>query len=335
MALVVADPGLLTTIQDAGRPGYERFGVPVGGAMDGFALQAANRLVGNLSGAAAIEFLSAAPPTLYTSEDILLAGGGAGFSLHVDGTPIPRWMAFWVRAGQTVNILPQGVSNWGILAAAGGIDTPPVLGSRATYLRSALGGLEGRVLRPADWLPVGSPAANWMRLAGSALKPSMIPAYATKVTLEVILGPQQNAFTSEAVQILLASTYTISPTSDRMGYRLEGPRLEHAGGGASHTGSGGADILSEGIAVGSIQVPGSGQPVLLLSDRQTTGGYTKIATVITVDLPLAAQCPFGKGQMRFRAVDVAHAQAHLRQQAAQWPVAIQLEDRDWEGETWI
>ncbi len=327
MALYVVDPGLLTTIQDAGRPGYERFGVPVGGAMDWFALHAANRLVGNPPGAAAIEFLSAAPPTLWSSEDILLAGGGAGFSLHVDNIPIPRWMAFRVRAGQTVRIQPEGLGCWGILAAAGGIDTPPVLGSRATYLRSALGGLEGRALRPADWLPVGLSAANWAQLAGSALRQSVIPAYATQVTLQVILGPQQTAFTPAAIQTLLKSTYTISPTSDRMGYRLEGPCLEHL--------QRGADILSEGIAVGSIQVPGNGQPVLLLSDRQSTGGYTKIATVITADLPLAAQCPFLEGQMRFRAVDVAYAQARLRRQIVQLQNAIQMENSEWSGETWI
>jgi antagonist of KipI len=327
MALYVVDPGLLTTIQDSGRSGYERFGVPVSGAMDWFALHAANCLVGNPPGAAAIEFLSAAPPTLYISEDILLAGGGAGFSLHLDGLPIPLWMAFRVRAGQTLRIRPQGLGNWGILAAAGGIDIPPVLGSRATYLRSALGGLEGRTLRPADWLPLGLPAANWAQLAGSALRQPVIPAYAAQVTLEVILGPQQTAFTPAAMQMLLNSTYIISPTSDRMGYRLEGPRLEH--------GQGGADILSEGIAIGSLQVPGSGQPVLLLSDRQTTGGYTKIATVITADLPLAAQCPLLAGQMRFRAVDVAYAQARLRQQVAQLQNAIQMDDSEWGGETWI
>jgi len=327
MALYVLDPGLLTTLQDAGRRGYERFGVPVSGAMDWFALHAANRLVGNPPGAAALEFLSAAPPTLVPGEDILLAGGGAGFSIEVDGIPIPRWMAFRARAGQTVRMQAQGVGCWGILAAAGGIDTPPVLGSRATYLRSALGGLEGRALRPTDWLPVGLPAAHWAQLAGSALAECVIPAYAAQVTLRVILGPQQNAFTPGAIQTLLESSYTISPNSDRMGYRLEGPRLEHL--------PRGADILSEGIALGSLQVPGNGQPLLLLSDRQSTGGYTKIATVITADLPLAAQCPPHQGQIRFRAVDVAHAQAHLRRQTAQLQNAIQLETSAWEGETWI
>jgi antagonist of KipI len=294
----------------------------VGGAMDGFALQAANCLVGNPPGAAAIEFLSAAAPTLYTNADILLAGAGAGFALQVDGVPIPCWMAFRMRAGQTLHIHPQGQGNWGILAAAGGMDTPPVLDSRATYLRSALGGLEGRALRSEDWLPLGPPAANWQNLAGSSLDLSAIPAYAARVTLQIILGPQQAAFTPDAIQILLNSSYTVSPTSDRMGYRLEGPRLEQVQK---------ADILSEGIAPGSIQVPGSGQPVLLLSDRQTTGGYTKIATVISVDLPLAAQCPFGAGQIRFCAVDVADAQAQLRRQADQLRNAIQLEDSQWGG----
>ena len=142
----------------------------------------------------------------------------------------------------------------------------------------------------------------------------------------MILGPQQGAFTPAAIQTLLDSAYTVSPTSDRMGYRLEGPRLEHMQN---------ADILSEGIAVGSIQVPGNGQPVLLLSDRQTTGGYTKIATVITADLPLAAQCPLMGGQMRFRAVDVAEAQARLRRLAAQLQSAIQVDDSDWGGKSWI
>ncbi len=326
MALYVVDAGLFATIQDAGRPGYERFGVPVSGAMDWFALLAANRLVGNPPGAAAIEFLSAAPPTLSASEDMLLAGGGMGFSLWVDGISIPRWMAFRVRAGQTVQIQAAGPGTWGILAVAGGIDTPPVLGSCATYLRSGLGGLEGRALRPADWLPVGLPAVNSRRLAGSALNPALIPPYSVEVTLEVILGPQQAAFAPAAIETLLNASYTIHPASDRMGYRLEGPRLEH---------SRGADILSEGIALGSIQVPGSGQPVLLLGDHQSTGGYAKIATVITADLPLAAQCPFGEGRLRFCPVDVAHAQTRLRQLLASLQNAVQPDENEWIGESWI
>jgi biotin-dependent carboxylase-like uncharacterized protein len=327
MALGVVDAGLLTTLQDAGRLGYERSGVPVAGAMDWFALRAANLLVGNPPGAAALEFLSAAPPTITSSAEVLLAGAGAGFALFVDDVPIPAWMAFRVRPGQTVHIRPlPGPGCWGILAAAGGIATPPVLGSHSTYLRSALGGLDGRALRPGDWLPLGSPPLDWPRLAGSRIKPEVIPGYAAQATLEVILGPQQAAFTPAAIETLLSAAFTVSAASDRMGYRLEGSRLDH-----TH----GADILSEGIAAGSIQVPGSGQPLLLLSDRQTTGGYAKIATVISADLPLAVQCQPGSGQIRFRAVEVAHAQARLRQQVAGLQNGIETEDLESGEAAWI
>jgi allophanate hydrolase subunit 2 len=175
-------------------------------------------------------------------------------------------------------------------------------------------------LRAGDRLPLGDSRADWLRLAGGTLLPGVIPPYSAQVTLAVILGPQLDAFTPDGVQTLLNSVYTVSLTSDRMGYRLEGPPLVHVRG---------ADILSEGIAVGSIQAPGNGQPVILLSDRQTTGGYTKIATVITADLPLAAQCPPGLGQVRFRAVSVAQAQARLREQMSGLAHGIELDDFAW------
>jgi len=325
VALRVLEAGLLCSVQDAGRPGYERFGVPVSGAMDWYALRAANLLTGNLPGAAAIEFLAFAPPVFEAESDVLLAGCGAGFTIEVDGVPIPRWMAFRARPGQNVRLSPDGAGCWGVLAAAGGINTPPVLGSRSTYLRARLGGLEGRALIAGDRLPLVQAGRDWQRRAGSRLRPDAIPAYAQEVTLEIIPSARLDAFAPGALETLLSEAYTVSPTSDRMGYRLEGARLAHARG---------ADILSEGAPLGALQVPGSGQPLLLMSDRQPTGGYTKIATLTSASLPLAAQCRPGEGRMRFRAVTVNQAQASLRGMAARLERAIETDEDEW-GLRWI
>jgi antagonist of KipI len=328
MSLSVLDAGLLTTIQDAGRFGFERFGVPVSGAMDWFALQAANRLVGNPSSAAALEFL-AQGPTLRAEQNCLVAAAGPGFALEVDGRHFPLWLSVSVRAGSILRLveLPEAIWGspvWGYLAVSGGVDVPPVMGSRATYLRGGFGGFQGRALQNGDVLPIGrlenEPGA-WSQWAGRDIPPARRPAYASDAPLRVIPGPQLEAFPPEAWRIFLQSEYRLGHNSDRMGYRLEGPALTHRSG---------ADILSDGIALGAVQVPGSGQPMILLSDRQTTGGYTKIATLIRADLPRLVQRAPGSSGIRFAEIGIAEAQQAYRTLAA----GLQPEGED-EALLWV
>ena len=321
-AMHVLEPGFLTTVQDLGRPLGEPLGAPAGGAMDRLALMAANALVGNPVGAAALEFALSGPALQvgYSPEcGVLVAAAGRGFKLEVGGRSIPLWMAAWARCGETITLHGEG-GGWGYLAISGGIDVPEVLGSRSTCLsrgserglRAGFGGLEGRALQPGDSLPIG-PSTGDYDLAGREVPDDLRPAYSDHPLLDVVLGPQQDAFTPGAVESLLNEEYTLTPACDRMGYRLSGPALvRHSQGPAQ--GSGTSEMLSEGVAFGAVQVPQDGQPIVLMADRQTTGGYPKIAVVSGASLPLLAQCSFdaGTGSVRFKAVSVAEAQEKWR-----------------------
>jgi antagonist of KipI len=304
MALTVLDPGLLTTVQDLGRTGCQHLGVPVSGAMDRFAMVAANRLVGNPPAAAGLEALWLGP-ALRTESDCLVAAAGAGFTLEVDGRSFPLWLAVYVRRGQVLRLVagePGGIPGcWGYLTVAGGLDVPQVLGSRATYLRGGFGGIKGRPLQVGDVLPFGGPPPGELAAgAGRSLVAAYRPAYGERPTLEVILGPQAGAFTPGGLAAFLEGEYAVSLVSDRMGYRLEGPPIEHGSP---------ADILSEPVALGAVQVPADGQPLVLLADRQTAGGYTKIATVVSADLPVLVQSPPGEGRLHFRTTSLEAAQS--------------------------
>ena len=351
-SLTVIDPGFLTTVQDLGRPRGEPLGLPAGGAMDRLALMAANALVGNSLGAAALEFALAGPSLRVgdcETSGALLAAAGRGFALEVGGRSVPLWMAAWARCGETVTLRSTG-HGWGYLAIAGpdGIDVPEILGSRSTCLRGKFGGFQGRPLQAGDTLPLASAPAESYELAGRELPDDLIPAYSDPggasgvlrdhPVLDVILGPQDSAFTPGAVQTFLSAEYALTPACDRMGYRLRGPvetqnlaSLRPGGSevetqdvasqahpekyvGARNLASlrPGGELLSEGVAFGAVQVPPDGQPIVLMADRQTTGGYPKIATVTSASLPLLAQCPAGEGTVRFRAVSVEEAQAQWR-----------------------
>ena len=300
MFLLLSSP-FLTTVQDLGRAGFERLGVPQGGAMDRFALLAANALVGNPPGAAALEF-ALQGPELVLEQDGLLALTGPGWQLEIGGRLIPPWMAAYARAGERIRALGGAGCAWGTLALAGGIAVPPVMGSRSTYLRGGFGGLDGRALRAGDRLPLGecAPGSTLLARAGFSLAPATLPPYAQQVTLRVIPGPQAERFTQRGWHTFLSSAYTLNPLSDRMGYRLGGPPVEHTAG---------ADILSEGVVMGSLQVPGSGELLALMADRQTAGGYTRIAAVISADLPLLAQLVPGGGTAHFALTDLASARS--------------------------
>ena len=303
MALEVLEEGMLTTVQDLGRYGYQRYGVPVAGAMDSFALRAANALAGNSLGEAALE-ITIAGPTLRATESCLIAVTGADLSLRVNNWPLPPWMSIFVRRGWLIEFGERKIGCRAYLAVAGGIDVPPILGSKSTYLRGGFGGFEGRALRQGDIISTGPVSFHLPSLAGKAFPPDCIPKYSDTPEVHVVLGPQDDYFTEEGIATLLSSEYRVSPTSDRMGYRLQGPEIAHKGR---------ADIISDGIALGSMQVPADRQPIVMVADRQTTGGYPKIATVISADIPLLAQCVPGASTVTFKAITVQEAQARYRE----------------------
>jgi antagonist of KipI len=311
LALEVLDGGLLTTVQDLGRTGYERFGVPVAGTMDPFALRAANWLVGNPPDAAALE-ITLVGPRLRATEKCLIAVAGADLGLRVNGWNLPPWMAVFVRHGWTIAFTGRESGCRAVLAVAGGIDVEPVMGSHATYFSGGFGGFEGRALHQGDLVPVGPVDFHLPERAGRAFPRHLIPDYSDTPTVRVVLGPQDDYFTEEGVATFLSGEYEVSPTSDRMGCRLRGAQIAHK----SETG-----IISDGIPLGAVQVPPDGQPIVMLADRQTTGGYPKIATVISADIPLLAQCMPGQSRVRFEAVSVEEAQASYRDMIDVWSFA--------------
>lgn len=302
MALEVVSPGFLTSVQDLGRPGYQRFGVPVAGAMDCYAFQAANSLVCNLAGAAALE-ITVAGPRLRATEDCLIAVTGADLGLRVNGAAMPLWMSVLVRRGYDIGFDGRRGGCRAYLAVAGGIEVPRVMGSRATYLRGGFGGHEGRALAEGDMLPVGATNVYLFGQAGKEWPQSLRPPYSDAPTVEVILGPQDDHFTEEGIATFLSTEYSVDRLSDRMGCRLRGTRVQHRSG---------ADIASDGVVLGAVQVPADGQPIVMMADRQTTGGYPKIATVASADIPLLAQCMPGESRVRFRETTVEAAQMRCR-----------------------
>jgi len=312
-SLYVLEPGFLTTVQDLGRPLGEPLGAPAGGAMDRFALMAANALVGNPPGAAVLEFALLGPSFQVGFSEacgVLVAAAGRGFRLEVGGRAIPLWMAAWARCGETITLRTEG-GGWGYLAVsgAGGIAVPEVLGSRSTCLRAGFGGLEGRPLQAGDLVPLSEAQASDYERAGLELPEELRPVYSDHPVIDVILGPQPDAFTPDAIESFINEEYTLTPACDRMGYRLSGPALSRRSTG---------ELLSEGVAFGAVQVPQDGQPIVLMADRQTTGGYPKIAVGCGTSLPLLAQCPPG-GTVRFRGVSVAEAQERWRRM--QWTIS--------------
>lgn len=297
----VIDPGPQTTVQDGGRRGQLRYGIPPSGPVDARSFALANRLVGNPDGAAGLEF-TLIGPRLRAEAPCALAVTGAESPVTVNDAAADAWTTLTLAAGDVVKIGPARSGVRGYVAFAGGIEVPPVLGSRATYLRGRLGGLEGRALRRDDVLRLGSAA----RVRGRAVPARAIPDWRAEPVLRVVLGPQADRFTDEGLAAFLGGAYEVLPQSDRMGARLAGPRIAHARG---------HDIISDGIALGAVQVPGDGQPIVLLVDRQSTGGYTKIATVCSFDIPRVAQAKPGQ-RVRFSAIDVAEAQRLTRAAAA-------------------
>jgi antagonist of KipI len=302
MSLEVIDASGLVTVQDAGRKGWRQFGVPGSGPMDPFALQAANALAGNPNEYAAIE-IGLGDVTFQAMQDCVIAITGAGYQLSIYLWEFPLWSSFFVRAGWKIRLSKINTGTWAYLAVAGGVQTPPVMDSRSTYLRGGFGGLEGRKLQAGDVIRTGVSSRLSYEFAARTLPEEARPNYDHHPVINVILGPQMNYFTKESMETFFSSEYSLSLHSDRMGYRLEGPPLSQRGK---------PELISEGLTFGAIQVPPNGQPIVMMADCPTTGGYPKIGTVAGADLPLLAQCMPGKSKVRFRQTTVAKAQSKFR-----------------------
>ena len=294
----IVEPGALSTVQDLGRPGQLRYGIPPSGPIDRTAFVVANRLVGNDGGAAGLE-CTVTGPRFEVEAPCAVAVTGAGMPVTVNGAEAPVWTTLILKSGDVVKLGAARAGVRAYVAFSGGVDVPPVLGSRSTYLRGRLGGLGGRALRRDDRLALFPAPLPPVRRA----QPRVVPDLAAVPEIRVVLGPQADCFTDEGVEAFLGGEYEMLPQSDRMGARLRGPRVAHTRG---------HDIISDGIALGSIQVPGDGQPIALLVDRQSTGGYTKVATVCSFDIGRLGQVKPGH-RLRFRAIDVAEAHGALRQ----------------------
>lgn len=299
VTLEILEPGLLTTVQDGGRVGWARYGVPSSGPMDRAAFAAANALVGNPPDAAGLE-ITLTGLVLRVPRECLIAVCGADFELWVGVLPVPTWHAVYARAAHTVTFGARRSGARAYLAISGGVALSTFLGSQSTYLQGEFGGLNGRTLRAGDCLPLGPATLRHpAQRAGRVWPVERRPAYAASPTLRVVLGPQDDYFTHKGIATFLDNAYVIAPESDRMGYRLSGAVVAHRGA---------TGITSDGVVMGSVQVPPDGQPIVMMADHQTTGGYPKIATVIQADLPLLAQCVPGD-VVRFRAVSLDEAQA--------------------------
>jgi biotin-dependent carboxylase-like uncharacterized protein len=292
-AFRVVLPGSFTTVQDRGRYCFIDRGVPPSGSLDAFSAEMANRLVGNPAGAAVLE-ITMLGPTLEVLGDADVAFTGAGMAVTVNRQAVPMWQTVPVKTGDAIRI-GQATSGCRLyLAVTGGFDVPIVMGSRATCVKARIGGLEGRPLKKGDVLS---------RLGGAPLaKPRVlpegrVPAFSAEITLRAVPGPQAEAFRS-GLETFFGSVYEVTTEADRMGYRLQGPPVHHDEGFPQ-------SIISEPTMPGNVQLPADGQPIILLVE-QTTGGYTKIATVVSTDLPKVAQAVPGS-RVRFRSVTLGEA----------------------------
>jgi antagonist of KipI len=308
-ARVVAG-GLQTTVQDLGRAHSQRHAVPVGGAMDTMALRLANLLVGNEENAAALE-ATLIGPAIEFGAPTLICIGGADLTATVDSTPIGRWRPVLAPMGSTLRFGRPENGCRAYIAFSGGVDVPQVFGSRATYLRGAFGGMNGRALRDGDVIRLGETSALSRRISASLREAAgelglaswyagvtLRPPYSAEPIVRLVPGAHTDALDAESRTALFGDRFRVSPSSDRMGYRLEGPQLRLRER---------VEMLSEAVTFGTVQLPPGGAPIVLMADGQTTGGYPRIGEVASVDLPLMAQLKPGD-HVQFAPVSLDDAQ---------------------------
>ena len=284
-------PGLLTTVQDLGRFGHARSGVPPSGVLDRYAARVANLLVDNPEGEACLE-VTLSGLELGVLTDMVVAVTGASLGTRVNGQSIQTWRSVQLAPGDLLNFSAVECGCRAYLAVGGGIDVPVVLDSKSTNLGSRFGGLEGRALQAGDSLCGSNPELH-LRAAGRHFDLNAVPAYSNDWRLRVLLGPQAEQFSAAGLDTLLQSVYRVSQRSDRTGIRMTGPEIQVRPGEAD-------SIVSEGVTAGAIQVPGDGKPIIILNET-ISGGYRKIAAVIGADLPLTGQMVPGD-RVTFQAV---------------------------------
>ena len=318
MGLEVLRGGAQTTVQDRGRIGFQDLGFSESGVMDRRAFRLANALLDNAPNDAVLEITLIGPKLLFRSDNCFVITG-ADLGAELNGAGIEMNRVYAAKAGDILS-WPKGFPKKpgglrAYLGLAGGIDVPMLMGSRSTYLRGKLGGFEGRALREGDILEFCAPERSLPNMSARFVREDQESVYgAAEKTVRVVLGPQDDRFTEKGIQTFLNEIYTVTDKSDRMGFRLDGPVLEHVTV---------ADIVSDGIAYGAVQVPREGKPIILLADRQATGGYTKIANVITVDIPKVAQSRPG-AKIRFVQVSVEEAQTLILEEEA-WFEALEAQ----------
>lgn len=317
----ILKPGLLTTIQDLGRVGYQKQGIIASGVMDPMAHRIANLLVGNAQHAATME-MTLAGPKIQFQEKTLIAICGGNLSPHIDGTPVKLWRPIFVQKGSTLTFGQAKEGCRAYLAVAGGFDVPDRMGSKSTYLRAGIGGYHGRALQTDDTLSIGLPSSSVQdrikELEEEANGQSFhemdwyvgakfAPNFQSNQPIRIIRGREFGWFSETSQKALFQESYTISSQSDRMGYRLEGSSLELERE---------QSMISEAVAFGTIQVPSNGQPIILLADRQTTGGYPKIAQIASVDLPVIGQMKPGS-TITFQEISLEEAQQFILEREKQ------------------
>ena len=294
MGIMFLNGGLLTTVQDAGRRGYQRYGLGVSGAVDVHAYVYANILVGNTHNEAVLEATLLGPTMVFTSPAVIAITGG-DLSPQRNGQALPMYRAIQMEKG---DILSFGATKSGCrayISFAGGLAITPIMGSRSTYIKADLGGYEGRKLMKGDEIAFRKPGLTPPNLPWRVMEPE---TFSGNYTVRVLMGPQEEKFTKKGIDTFLGTPYTVTNDFDRMGYRLDGAKIQHVTDG---------NIITDGITFGAIQVPDSGTPIIMLADRQTTGGYAKIASIINVDMPMVAQCKAGD-TLRFVKTDIETAQ---------------------------
>lgn len=312
MSLLIHKPGLLTTVQDLGRYGTQKYGVIVSGAMDAFALRIANLLVGNEEGAAGLEITMMGPEILFEQTALISICGG-DLSPKLNGVSFPGWRTVLAPKGSVLTFGPMKQGCRAYLAVGGGLEVPVQMNSRSTYLRAGIGGYGGRALAKGDRLPVGNMCMRSLNLlallarkaensAGAvsrwSISADLIPPYEPNPTVRVIAGEQYDLFREESKTLFVSEPFEVLPQSDRMGYRFKGPetKLEKN-----------EEMVSSAVTMGTVQVPPDGHPIVLMADRQTSGGYPKIAQVASADLPLLAQVNLG-GKVSFQIISLREAQ---------------------------
>lgn len=296
---LVVESGLFTTVQDLGRFGCLKYGVPVSGAMDQFSLVAANLLVGNKPGDACLE-MTLISSKLQVLSDTQIAVTGAACSPRINDEIVPMWRTLEANKGDVVSFGSMQNGCRAYLSARGGINVPLVLGSRSTYVRGGFGGLDGRPLRTGDVIESFSVRPLSVEFS---MPRELVPQFAADVNARAVLGPQADMFTDAGVKTFLSCPFKVTSEADRMGYRLDGPLIEHRGS---------ADIVSDALLPGAVQVPKNGRPILVMQDAQTTGGYPKIAVVISPDLCVLAQAKPGCS-IKFSKVPLSEAQERSRE----------------------